>query len=64
MDTNYECPRCGYKINRKSSMRSHLFGRMVTCPAIVLDILLTENMKNYGFFTSRHMNGLTQDHVY
>lgn len=47
MDTNYECPRCGYKINRKSSMRSHLFGRMVTCPAIVRDIILTDNMKNY-----------------
>ena len=47
MNTNFECPRCGYVSKRKSSMRSHLFERIITCPAAVHDLVLTDNIKNY-----------------
>jgi len=35
--TLYKCPRCGYEITRKSSMRSHI-QRKKLCPLILRDI--------------------------
>jgi len=35
--TLYKCPRCGYEISRKSSMRAHIH-RKKLCPVIHKDI--------------------------
>lgn len=43
----YECPRCGYKIEKKSSMSNHLLRAKNPCPATENDILLTDEIKQY-----------------
>lgn len=41
----YVCPRCGYTINKKSSMYSHLYNLKTICPALSHQIDLTEHIK-------------------
>lgn len=43
--TDYECPRCGYKINRKPAMRKHLYDLKKPCPGSVALIVLTDEIK-------------------
>ena len=43
----YTCPRCNYTAIRKEHMRNHLFKRAKKCPAVSLDIELTESIKEY-----------------
>lgn len=44
---NYRCPRCGYETSRKSSMQTHFYKVKKECPAIVNDIEITNEIKDY-----------------
>jgi hypothetical protein len=44
MQVPYECPRCNYKTPKKSSIKTH-FIRQKSCPAVVNNINLTEEIK-------------------
>lgn len=44
---NYECPRCGYDVDKKFCMRRHLYHSKNLCPAIKNDITLTDEIKEY-----------------
>ncbi len=43
----YSCIRCGYTTKHKTKMTNHLFERKKYCPAIVNNIKLTEEIKNF-----------------
>jgi hypothetical protein len=43
----YTCPRCGYFTSKKSNMNSHLHDLKKPCPAIEVDIELTDAIKQY-----------------
>jgi hypothetical protein len=43
--TDYECPRCGYKSNRKPAMRKHFYEVKKPCPGIMNLIDLTDDIK-------------------
>lgn len=44
---NYCCPRCGYEIDRKSSMMTHFTILKKPCPCLKSTIELTEEVKEY-----------------
>ena len=44
---NYECPRCGYSTNHKTSMMNHLYKAKKTCPASKNYIDLDDSVKEY-----------------
>lgn len=43
----YTCPRCGYKRDDKSAMSKHFNNLKKKCPALVNDIELTDDIKQY-----------------
>ena len=45
--TPYTCPRCGYAISHKGSMRTHMYTLKKKCPATVNDIDLTDEIKTW-----------------
>lgn len=47
----FECPRCGYTTNWKSSIRYHLYDIVKPCKAIKLDIILTDIIKEQIRYT-------------
>ena len=42
----YTCPRCGYETIKKNSMNRHLNEKKTPCPASLLKVDLTEDIKN------------------
>lgn len=43
----YTCPRCGYFTSRKGNMHKHLYELLKPCPAIEMNIELTDAIKQY-----------------
>ena len=44
---HYCCPRCDYNTNQKNMIRRHFYVNKKICPALVSDIELTEETKQY-----------------
>lgn len=44
---HYQCPRCGYNVDKKYCMRRHLYRTKNICPAITENINLTDEIKEY-----------------
>lgn len=50
----YVCPRCGYSTDRKDALKRHFFDKVKTCPAVKLDIELTDDIKHYVLLNRRY----------
>lgn len=44
---NYQCPRCGYSVDKKYCMRRHLFLSKNVCPALNENLEMTDDIKEY-----------------
>lgn len=44
---NYTCPRCGYHIEHKGSMRTHLYSLKKPCPALIKVMELTDDIREH-----------------
>lgn len=43
----YTCPRCEFSTSKKSNIQAHLYDLKKPCPATILDIQLTDDIKKY-----------------
>jgi hypothetical protein len=43
----YTCPCCGYTTTNKTDMRRHLYSNIKSCPKLLNDIELTDEIKDY-----------------